>query len=147
VDTIARLNASWSNDPRGKGRWSGRWRGRLSAPFTGDVLLTVESRGGLQLDLDGRRVIDNQSSPPVLAATMTMVKGREYPIVVTFDRGRGGEFRVYWQWTGQNRELVPQASVTWGGEEEKAIALIRRWMSEHASQEAPQLLGFGKENG
>ena len=51
---------------------------------------------------------------------MTMVKGREYPIVVTFDRGRGGEFRVYWQWTGQNRELVPQASVTWGGEEEKA---------------------------
>jgi hypothetical protein len=119
VDTVARLNTSWSNDPRGGGRWAGRWRGRLEAPFTGDVQLTAEAEGGLIFEVGGRRVIDSQATPPVLVATVPMVKGQRYPVVLTFDRGRGAGFRIYWQWQGQSKELVPPTSVSWGAEEEK----------------------------
>ena len=48
VDTIARLNTIWSNDPRGVGRWSGRWRGKLEAPFTGESALTAEAETKVQ---------------------------------------------------------------------------------------------------
>ena len=119
VDTIARLNTSWSNDPRGGGRFSGRWRGKLDAPFTGDVVLTAEAEGGLAFEVEGKRVIDSVANPPLLSATVPMVKGRKYPVVLSFDRGRGAGFRIYWQWTGQAKELVPPSTVTWGAEEEK----------------------------
>jgi hypothetical protein len=119
VDTVARLNTSWSNDPRGGGRWSGRWRGKLEAPFTGDVMLTAEAEGGLRFEVDGKLVIDSVADPPLLSATIHMVKGRRYPVVLSFDRGRGAAFRIYWQWSSQPRELVPPSSVTWGAEDEK----------------------------
>ena len=76
VDTVARLNTSWSNDPRGGGRWSGRWRGKLEAPFTGDVTLTAETEGGLSFEMDGRRLFDSGSNPPQLSATVTLVARR-----------------------------------------------------------------------
>ena len=109
VDTVARLNTSWSNHPRGGGRWSGRWRGKLEAPFTGDVLLTAEAEGGMAFDLDGRRLLDTVSNPRILSATVSLVKGRKYPVVLTFDRGRADAFRIYWQWGSQAKELIPPA--------------------------------------
>jgi hypothetical protein len=119
VDTVARLNTSWSNDPRGGGRWSGRWRGQLEAPFTGDVVLTAEAEGGLAFEVEGKRVIDSVAIPPSLSATVSLVKGKKYPVALSFDRGRGAGFRIYWQWTGHPKELVPPESVTWGAEEAK----------------------------
>ncbi|NWG12214.1 MAG: SUMF1/EgtB/PvdO family nonheme iron enzyme, partial [Acidobacteria bacterium] len=119
VDRLARLHTSWSNDPRGGGRWSGRWRGKLEAPFTGAVTLTAETEGGLAFDVDGRRVIDSAANPPSLSATLRMVQGRRYPVVLSFDRSRGTSFRIFWQWEGHAKELIPPSSVTWGAEEEK----------------------------
>jgi len=138
VDTVARLNTSWSNDPRGGGRWSGRWRGKLDAPFTGDILLTAESEGGLTFEVDGRRLLESGSDPPLLSATVSMVKGRRYPIVLSFDRGRGAGFRIYWQWAGQARELIPPATVTWGAEEEK----IARTEAKSEDRPGFHALGF-----
>jgi hypothetical protein len=119
VDTVARLNTSWSNDPRGGGRWSGRWRGKLEAPFTGEVSLNAEAEGGLIFELEGKRLFDSTGNPPLMTAKISMVKGRKYPAVLSFDRGRGDSFRIYWQWAGQTRELVPPAAMMWGSEEEK----------------------------
>jgi len=126
VDRILKLNNNWSNDPRGGGRWSARWRGYLEGPYSGDVTFTAEAEGGFVLELDGRKLMDAGSNPPVLSATVALVKGRKYPVVLSFARTAGSSFRVHWQWPGQERELIPNARISHGPEEEKLAAAEAR---------------------
>jgi hypothetical protein len=118
VDRLSRLHNSWSNDVRGGGRWSARWRGFLDSRVSAEVTFTAEGDPGFTLELDGRRLLDTGSTPPALSATVSLAQGRKYPVVATFVRDRGNAFRVYWQWAGQARELVPAALLMHGPADE-----------------------------
>jgi hypothetical protein len=126
VDYLARLNNSWSNDPRGGGRWSGRWRGVVEGPHTGEVRFSAEVEGILTLEVDGRRIVDTTTSPPILSGTVAMVQGERVPLVLTYARSGGSSFRIRWEWSGQPPVIVPSASISHGPEDEKRAAAESR---------------------
>lgn len=106
--------------------WSARFVGSLEGPFTGTVRLEAVADDGMELMVEGRKILSgwNQKNTPLVGA-VEMVKGRKYPVEVSFtQRGGDAHLRLYWSWDGQEKQIVPPSAISYTGEDDvKALAM------------------------
>ncbi len=123
-------------------QWSGRFLGNIEAPATGQVTFEAIADDGMDLMVDGRKVIAawNKKNTPV-TGTVDMVKGRKYPVEITFaQRGGDASMRLSWSWAGQEKQIIPPPALSYSGvQEREALA-----MGTGATSEVPghHLIGF-----
>ncbi len=80
--------------------FSVRWTGKITAPETGLYVLGADHTGGLRVELDGKRLVDDwQDGENRFAdAPMELEKDRVYSLVVeSFQSARNPFIRVRWQ--------------------------------------------------
>jgi len=123
---LSSLEQNWGqNDGFGK-QWAGRWQGYITAPATGDIKFTVETDQTARIEIDGKTVVNSKGRPAT--GNMQMVKGRKYPIVLTYIK-QGSQYdctlKVQWSWAGQAASVIGGESLVYSAEkmaELKAIA-------------------------
>ena len=107
-------------------QWSGRFLGFIQAPVTGRVMFEGIADDGMDLMVEGKRVISgwNQKSTPV-TGTVDMVKGQKYGIEITFtQKGGDASMRLSWSWAGQQKQIVPPGAISYSGVQDlKALAM------------------------
>ncbi len=104
TDILTSVNHDWTG---GYHDWAARWRGYIEGPFTGPVNFTAEADNGLKLEIDGKVVIDGLGRNKERSGVIKMVKGRRYPIVLSYYQdGDPSYLRLYWSWEGQDKTLV-----------------------------------------
>lgn len=102
------LSVSDNNWTGGMNDWSASWRGYITAPFTGDVIISVNSDAGIRLMINNRFVIDSWTLKGERTCNITMVKGEKYPILLIYSHDGGDSFlKLTWSWTGQERQIIP----------------------------------------
>jgi alpha-L-fucosidase len=104
---LSGLDNSWTEDDQfGKG-WAGRWWGFVVAPVSGQVRFTGSTDQEFKVEIEGKAVVDSKRS--VLEGTVQMVRGHQYPIVVSFAKS-GNEYdcymKVQWSWAGQVPKVI-----------------------------------------
>jgi hypothetical protein len=106
------LEQSWNEDSGAGREWSGKWEGFVTAPATGDVTFLAETDRILRIEIAGQEVIDVKEGKQ--KAAVTMVKGTQYPIEVTYVHDGGsydGYLKVRWSWTGQQPLSIDKADL------------------------------------
>jgi len=109
-DTLKQTDNNWSD---GDNNWSAQWHGYIEAPFTGTVLFHAEADNGLRFKIADKLVIDGWGKGKSRSGEITMVKGKKYPVVLTYYQD-GGEsiLRLYYVWGNRGSRLIPP-SVLW----------------------------------
>lgn len=111
VDLLSSVNHEWGDD-RGND-WSARWSGFIEGPTTGEVTFTAEARDGLRLTVGNTVVIDGLGEGGPRTGKVSMTKGKKGPIKLEFFTGDGKALlRLYWQWSGQGRQLIPSSALS-----------------------------------
>ena len=94
--------------------WGAKWIGAIEGPFTGEVTFDVEVDNGMRLEIDGKRVINAWRKREAHQGRMTMVKGRKYPVVMSYYKDGGASYlRLYWSWQGKEKEIVPSSALSY----------------------------------
>ena len=102
------LTSADNNWTGGMNDWSARWRGYIKAPFTGEVIITVNSDAGLQLMINDRYVIDCWTSKGERTGKVMMVKEEKYPILLMYSHDGGKSFlNLSWRWAEQVDQIIP----------------------------------------
>ena len=123
IDILSTINHEWGND-RGNG-WSTRWGGFIEGPVTGEVTFTAEARDGLRLTVGNTVVIDGLGEGGPRTGKVSMTKGNKEPIELEFSSGNGKALlRLYWQWAGRDRQLVPGSVLSHSPDKVPAEALL-----------------------
>jgi hypothetical protein len=123
IDILTTINHEWGND-RGND-WSARWSGFIEGPVTGEVTFTAEARDGLRLTVGNKVVIDGLGEGGPRTGKVSMTKGNKGPIELGFSCDDGGAvLRLYWQWAGQSRQLVPASVLSHSPDKVPAEALL-----------------------
>ena len=105
IDVLGTVDCDWGKD-RGND-WSEKWSGFIEGPVTGEVTFTSKVRDDIRLTIGDTVVIDGFAKEGAATGKIHMVKGRKLPIKLDFSTGRGKALlRLYWQWSGQSRQLV-----------------------------------------
>ena len=101
--------------PSGLGNdWGAKWIGAIEGPFTGEVTFDVEVDNGMRLEIDGKRVINAWSKRGARKGKMTMVKGKKYPVVMSYYKDGGASYlKLYWSWEGKEKEIVPSSALSY----------------------------------
>ncbi|MHC4720740.1 MAG: SUMF1/EgtB/PvdO family nonheme iron enzyme, partial [Planctomycetota bacterium] len=101
--------------PSGLGNdWGAKWMGAIEGPYTGEVTFDVEVDNGMRLEIGGKRVIDAWSRRGARQGKMTMVKGKKYPVVMSYYKDGGASYlRLYWSWAGKEKEIVPTSALSY----------------------------------
>lgn len=109
------LTTVWGIDNVSADNFSVRWTGQIKAPVDGDFTISTTSDDGVRVWIDGAEVIDNWTthgpaddySPP-----LDWTAGSTHDIEMTYyERGGGEEAVLDWSYPGQDREVIPQASL------------------------------------
>jgi beta-glucosidase len=122
-------------------RFSARWTGTLTAPATGDYVLTLTSRGPGWVFLDGATVIDDSGNHTLasMSATVHLVAGEQYDLRVDYAADTdeigtlvdvGGDVKLGWEVPpgtvlpeiGQAAQAAAQADV--------AVVVVRDYGTE-----------------
>ena len=123
IDILSTINHEWG-DSRGN-NWSARWGGFIEGPVTGEVTFTAEARDGLRLTVGNTVVIDGLGKDGPRTGKVNMTKGTKKPIELEFSCDDGGAvLRLYWQWAGQGRQLVPASVLSHSPDKVPAEALL-----------------------
>ena len=91
----------------------------------------------MEVIVEGKKIISawNQKNKPV-AGTVDMVKGRKYEIEITYTQNGGDAFmRLYWSWTGQEKQIVPSSAISYNGVQEMKVVA----MGTGATSEFPDI--------
>jgi len=101
--------------PRDLGNdWGAIWIGAIEGPFTGEVTFDVEVDNGMRLEIDGKRVIDAWRKNAGRQGKMPMVKGKKYPVVISYYKDGGASYlRLYWSWEGKEKEIVASSALSY----------------------------------
>jgi hypothetical protein len=140
---IHKLDLSKKDSTFDKGSaWSGRFLGFIEAPVTGAVAFEGIADDGMEVIVEGRKLISawNQKNKPA-AGTVTMVKGRKYEVEITYTQNGGDAFmRLHWSWPGQEKQIVPSSAISYNGVQEMKVVA----MGTGATSELPghHLIGF-----
>ena len=106
------LDNTWSEADQFGKQWSGKWQGFLVGPVSGAVKLTVETDQTAKVEIDGN---------VVTSAGVTMVKGRKYPVTVSYVKN-GDEYdcylRIKWSWAGQTPSVIGGSSLVYSADVE-----------------------------
>jgi len=114
-ETLTKLDHNWTG---GYKNWSARWRGYIEAPVTGEVTFTAEADNGLILEINKKVVIDGWGRDKARSGKVTMVKGKKYPIILSYLQDGDPSFmRLYWSWSGKDKEIVPGSALKHGNRE------------------------------
>jgi hypothetical protein len=123
IDILTTINHKWG-DSRGND-WSARWGGFIEGPVTGEVTFTAEATDGLRLTVGNKVVIDGLRKGGPRTGKVSMTKGKKEPIELGFSCDDGGAvLRLYWQWAGQSRQLVPGSVLSHSPDKVPAEALL-----------------------
>jgi hypothetical protein len=109
-DPVKSLNLNW-NDPSQRGRgWSAEWFGSLMSPVNRKIRFIIESSHGGSLKVAGQQIAEWESGKPMCSGEIQLEKNKMVPIRIFYNHNGGdtGYFRLYWEWTGQKKQLVPQ---------------------------------------
>jgi len=140
---IHKLDLSKKDDAFEKGsQWSGRFLGFIEAPVTGSVTFEGIADDGLEVILEGQKIISawNRKNQTV-AGTVEMVKGKKYEVEIAYTQNGGDAFlRLYWSWTGQEKQIVRSSAISYNGLQELKVVA----MGTGATSELPghHLIGF-----
>jgi hypothetical protein len=111
VDLLSTINHKWDKD-RGND-WSARWFGFIEGPVTGEVTFTAEARDKIRLTVGRTVVIDSFGKNGARVGKVGMVKGKKVPVKLEFSSDNGKALlRLYWQWSGQGKQLVPDSALS-----------------------------------
>lgn len=131
ADLLKTLEQTWDeSDDYGK-EWSGKWQGFLVAPASGEITFYAETDSTAILEIDGKKIIQLREGQAGQSGTISMVKGRNYPIEVTYlhDGGFDGYLRVKWSWAGQDEVSIPADNLRHTEQQER----YWHWQSEEVS--------------
>jgi hypothetical protein len=99
------MDKDWGSDHEGHEDWAIAWKGAIEAPYSGRIRFQTESSGRVRLKIEGRRILSGRGRS---SGSIFMKKGRKYPIKLSHAQsGEGAHLRVYWQWDGQNKTIIP----------------------------------------
>ena len=79
---LSSLDQTWGVDDGFGKQWAGKWQGFIIGPATGEIRFTVETDQQAKIEIAGKVVLDSKGG--LTAGSMKMVKGRKYPIVLTY---------------------------------------------------------------
>jgi hypothetical protein len=98
------------------------WLGSLRFPVDGEVTFSAEADDGLRLYLDDECIIDGWGKDRPRAGKARGVAGQVLPLRVEYFQSGGESYsRLYWQWAGHPRELVPRSAL-WHDEDDRKLA-------------------------
>jgi hypothetical protein len=84
------------------------WIGHLKAPVSGRVEIFAEADDGLRLSMGGKRIIDGWGPDLPRKGEFTAEKDQPLPLRLEyFQNGGPGFMKLYWSWSGHERELIP----------------------------------------
>jgi len=94
--------------------YSRLWFGAVTAPIKGEVTFTAEADNGCRVWILNTRIIDGWAeNSPRQGAFSFEDAGQSVPIRVEFFQNGGtAHMRLFWEWPGHDRELVPAAAFT-----------------------------------
>lgn len=92
--------------------YSRLWLGSIVAPIEGEVTFSVEADNGCRLMISDNLVIDGWSEDGPREGTWRFASPHmlERLRLEHYQRGGTSHIRLYWQWPGHPRELVPPAA-------------------------------------
>jgi hypothetical protein len=120
LSRLSSLERAFSEDDDYGRQWSAKWHGFLVAPADGEIAFHAETDRSLQIQIEGKKIIDVTQGK--MTGSLTMVKGKEYPIEVTYiQEGQSYDsyFKVQWSWAGQNVVSIGAASLFHTDEQEQ----------------------------
>ena len=123
--TLSSLEQSWDED-NGFGRqWSGKWEGWIIGPSDGEVKFTMSADQDAKVEIAGKTLLSSQGG--LTAASMTMVKGQKYPIVVTYVK-EGSEYecslKVQWSWADKAAATIDSKNLLYSAAKEAELDVI-----------------------
>ncbi|MHC4215682.1 MAG: PA14 domain-containing protein, partial [Planctomycetota bacterium] len=87
-------------------QWAAKWEGSIIGPASGDVKFELENEQSIKVEIDSKVVVNSKGTT---SGTMQMVKGKKYPIAVTYVK-QGSKplcsLKVQWSWTGQAPTVI-----------------------------------------
>ena len=87
------------------------WIGLLEAPVTGTISFFAEADNALKLLLADQLVIDGWGMDMPREGTFAAQKGQFLPLELRFFQyGGTAHLRLYWNWSGKERELIPPSA-------------------------------------
>lgn len=87
------------------------WRGRIRLPILGSVTLSAEAQQGVRLYIGDQLVIDGWSPEGAREGSYTVEGRRALPFRLEYYHLGGEAYcRLYWQWEGRARELIPASA-------------------------------------
>jgi|GEM_PF-2271242 len=91
--------------------FSARWRGKIEVPTSGDYTFYVTSDDGVELWVNGQRLINILSrpqSPTETSGTVTLTAGRRYFIDLMYNEFTGGAVcQLSWSGPGITKQIIP----------------------------------------
>ena len=109
------INFMWGNDSPAPGRinpdpFSVHWVGQIEAPVTGNYTFKTNNDNATHLWVNGQKIIhDWAGHPPIWKqGSISLTGGQRYEIRINFaDFGGGAQAQLYWEYPGQNLQIVP----------------------------------------
>ena len=101
------LDQQWGQaDGFGK-QWAAKWQGFIIAPVTGQVEFILQTDQEAELRIADQLVVESKRGSR--SGTMTMTKGQQYPVVLTYVK-EGSQYdcylKVQWSWAGQQPTVI-----------------------------------------
>ncbi len=121
--------------------WSAVWQGSLAAPFTGEVHFYAEVDNGLTLAIDNQTIIDVSQPGQKAMGAMSMVEGKNYPLVLRYFQDGGESFmRLYWSWEGHEQNEIPGEALSFNTRDEYLVK--KKFASALAAGKRAPSIGF-----
>ncbi|MHC4362873.1 MAG: LamG-like jellyroll fold domain-containing protein, partial [Planctomycetota bacterium] len=140
TDLLQKVDHIWTG---GYKDWSARWRGYIEGPFTGEVTFSAEVDNGLKLEIDKQTVIDGWGRGKARIGRISMVKGKKYPIVLSyFQDGDPSFLHLRWSWPGQAETHVDPSALSHSQNDEEYVK-TKDLSRKPAPPERDQRLFFG----
>lgn len=127
IDSIWYLEGVDSNDIRWqtKNDFSAQWIGYIKAPANGTIYFSGEADDEIFVKIEGKPVIDTWEGKKKTDGSLEMIKGKAYDIEIRYNQINGPSYmKVYWWWKGQEKEIIPSASLVYTDKDEAKISHV-----------------------
>ena len=98
----------------GQTNWSAQWIGQVQAETTGPYTFYTNSDDGVSLRIGSQTIINdwNDHAPTTDQATVNLVAGQKYLIILKFYQNGGGSvMQLFWSAPGMPMQIVPKTQL------------------------------------